>query len=354
MFGALGWERARGAFWPVLQAAAAAVLAYQIGRHVLGHQQPFFAAIAAWMCLGWSFDRDLRRVGELALGVTMGVALGDLVVRTIGSGWWQLATVLVVSALLARFFDRGPLLTTQAGAQAIVIAGLPNLAGGPYSRALDAVVGSAVALAFVLLTPYDPRKSLRTAAVAGTAALAKTAEQLARGVALGDPQAMAAALDTGRSAKAEMDDGITQASERRARTRLTINRKHLPEIADLEHRLVLEERAMRSLRVLARRLQYDSPAAPAPERLQMAALLHSYASATHQLSQDIAASAPISAPITAYRQLALQLNQAQSGLATSDLGIATGMFLMRAVLADTLQVAGVPEPEVLAILPPRQ
>ena len=369
----LGWSRLRAAFWPVIQAAVAAVLAYQVSLRVLGHQTPFFAAIAAWMCLGWSFDRDIRRVGEVAIGVTLGVALGDLVVRTIGSGWWQLGTVLVVSALLARLFDRGPLLTTQAGAQAIVIAGLPMLAGGPYSRALDAVVGSVVALAFVLLTPYDPRKPLWAAAGAGTAALATTARLLAHGVSQGDSALMAQALDAGRAVETEMEQGIAQAGEHRSRTRLTVNRKFRPEIADLEDKLVLAERAMRSLRVLARRLQYDSPAAPLADRLLLAEVLQEYAANTDDLGRRIVEHDSLNVPCAGYQALARQLNATITSLdyrpaqlppmpseklgtrsqSAIDPGIRTGLSLMRAVIGDTMQVAGATEQEVLTVLPPR-
>ncbi|MDR2703384.1 MAG: FUSC family protein [Cellulomonadaceae bacterium] len=348
-----GILRAKRAFWPILQACVAAALAYQLSSRLFGHAQPFFAAIAAWMCLGWSFDRDIRRAGEIALGVTLGVALGDLVVRTIGSGWWQLTLVLAVSALLARLFDAGALFTTQAGAQAIVIAGLPTITGGPYARALDAVVGSAVALLFVICTPNDPRGSLRAAAGQGAAALAATARMLSAGVLRGDTHLMAAALEQGRSFDQHMDQAITTAGEKRRRSRLTINRKYLPEISRLERQNVMLERAMRSLRVLARRLQYDSPAAPAAGRAQMAALLSQYADTTGLLGDCLSDNRDLKPVRAAFLNLTTDLDAATDAAPNLDPAIQTGHYLMRAVLGDTMEAAEFTNAEVLTALPPR-
>jgi len=86
-----GWARVRSSLVPVLQASAAAGAAFGIARYGLGHPYPFFAPVSAWVALGFSSDRQVRRVAELAIGVAVGVALGDLLVHLIGSGWcrWQ-------------------------------------------------------------------------------------------------------------------------------------------------------------------------------------------------------------------------------------------------------------------------
>ena len=142
-----GLDRVRAAWFPILQASVAAGIAFGIGRYGLGHEYPFFAPICAWIALGFSADRSLRRVAEIAVGVAIGVGLGDALVHVIGTGLWQVAVVLFVAAILARLVDRGALLTTQAGVQAMVIVGLPTLAagGGALGRWTDALVGGSVA-----------------------------------------------------------------------------------------------------------------------------------------------------------------------------------------------------------------
>ena len=76
----------------------------------------------------------MRRVAELAVGVAIGVALGDLLVHLIGNGVWQVAVVLFLAATIARFIDRGAMLTTQAGVQALVIVGPAGDLARPAGR----------------------------------------------------------------------------------------------------------------------------------------------------------------------------------------------------------------------------
>ncbi|GAA1729938.1 hypothetical protein GCM10009809_26860 [Isoptericola hypogeus] len=250
-----GISRARSSFWPIVQASLAAGVAYGFASLVLGHDQPFFAAVAAWVCLGFSFDRELRRVAEVAVGVAVGVGLGDLLVHLIGSGWWQLTVVMAVSALLARFIDRGALLTTQAGVQAIVVVGLPAAvaSSGALGRWTDALVGGAVALVVALLTPGDPRRRLRRLAEDATNELAEVLEAIARGLRDADTDDLAGALVRGRAAEQVLADWRELARKSREIARVSVNRVHRDELTRLAGQAVLVDRAMRGLRVLARR-----------------------------------------------------------------------------------------------------
>ncbi len=174
-------------------------MSYAIARYALGHQFPFFAPVSAWIALGFSQTRQLRRVAELAVGVAVGVGLGDLIVHGIGSGWWQIALVLVLAASVARFLDRGGMFTTQAGVQAIVVVGLPAsvASGGALGRWTDALVGGAVAVGVAALTPGDPRRLPRRAARQALLDLAATLGGLVAGLRHADADDVEDALVRG-------------------------------------------------------------------------------------------------------------------------------------------------------------
>ena len=156
-----GGRRVRGSLVPVLTASVAAFLAFTFSHSVLGHQTPFFAPIAAWICLGFTPNRVPRKVLEIGAGTTIGVAIGELVLLAFGAGGWQLAIGLVVGALIGRFLDRGDLFTIQAGVNAMVVIGMGTMysqsTGYGPSRLIDALVGAATALVFTLLFPGDVR-----------------------------------------------------------------------------------------------------------------------------------------------------------------------------------------------------
>ena len=162
---------------------SAAGVAFAVARYGLGHPAPFFAPVAAWVALGFSADRNLRRVAELAIGVAVGVLAGDLLVHLIGNGPVQVAVVLAIAVLVARFLDRGDLLAIQAGVQAVVVVVLPPTAAGPVGRWVDALVGGLIALVVAALSPQDPRRRVRAVAEEAMTELADLLQVLARGCA---------------------------------------------------------------------------------------------------------------------------------------------------------------------------
>ena len=58
-------ERWRSRAFFIAQCALAAGVAWALGRYVVGHKQPFFAPVAAMVCLGFSYGQRLRRVAEV-------------------------------------------------------------------------------------------------------------------------------------------------------------------------------------------------------------------------------------------------------------------------------------------------
>ncbi|MGP7959554.1 FUSC family protein [Sanguibacter sp. A247] len=331
-----GRARVRRAFVPVLQAAVASSIAYAIAFYVLGHELPFFAPISAWVCLGFSADRELRRVAELGVGVALGVGFGDLVAHGIGSGWWQIGLTLFAAALLARFLDRGQMLTMQAGVQAVVIIGMPQMGAGPVGRWTDALVGGATALLIATLTPGDPRRHARVLGAEATTALAEMLRELAAGLRTHDSERLQSALDRGRGTQGLLEDWATSARSGLNNTKLdAASRRYREDFRTLVEQAELLDRAVRSVRVLARR----SLAVPSNARVdELAELVGQAARATQVLAAVVGAGSDATPARAALTEVAALADPGAAG----DAGwqVQSLVVLMRSPLVDLLEAAG--------------
>lgn len=343
-----GWTRSKTGLVPIGQAALAAGVAYAFAHGVLGHETPFFAPVAAWICLGFTAQRNVRRIAELAVGVTVGVGMGDLVVTLIGSGWWQLTVVLFFSAIIARFIDRGALLVTQAGAQAIIVVGLPAVSGGPLGRWTDALVGGAIALLIAVLTPGDTRRRPRALGERSLTELAETLETLGRGLRVRDPEEVTAALVRGRASEPVLDEWLTAAQGARELARVSVGRVHRAELARLEAQAVLADRAMRSVRVLARRAQ-PVVAAGTYDLGEVADLVVRYAAGVRLLASAVAAGGDLTAARRLLTEAASHADPRHVG--GDDWHVQSLVMLLRSPLVDGLEAAGASPEEARAALP---
>jgi uncharacterized membrane protein YgaE (UPF0421/DUF939 family) len=148
-----------------LQTAVAASLAWFLASAALGHDQPFFAAIAAVVSTGVVVGQEGRRAIELVFGVAGGLAVADLLVLAIGTGTVQIGIVVALAMAAAMMLGGGTLLITEAGVSALLAITLePSTTGLSPDRFIDALVGSGVALAVRAVFPSDPRHIVERAA----------------------------------------------------------------------------------------------------------------------------------------------------------------------------------------------
>ncbi|MHB1064958.1 MAG: FUSC family protein [Georgenia sp.] len=253
----LGTRRVQESFVPILTAAVTAGVAYFVSAEVFGHRVPLFAPIAAWLVLGHSVDRQLRRSVEFGVGMTLGVWLGEIFLMLFGAGPVQITVVLLLSALIAKFLDRGILLTTQAGVQAVVIVAMPAsviAADGALGRWSDALVGAVLAILVTAVLPVNITRRPRALARDTLDQLSAVLTTLARGMRTGDPQLAADALAQGRGSQPALDSWAS--AMRSARDMVRVNpglRGDRGTIHDLSHAATLTDRAMRNTRVVSRR-----------------------------------------------------------------------------------------------------
>jgi uncharacterized membrane protein YgaE (UPF0421/DUF939 family) len=150
---------------PVLQASAAAGVAWYLAHVVLGHAQPFFAPIAATVALSTSHVQRARRSVQMVVGVLLGIGVSELLQPLLGNGVPAIAAVVLVTLLVAvavgiGFVGEGMMFVNQAAASAILVIAL-HRAGTGAERAVDALVGGGVALLIgVGLFPVAPLRLL--------------------------------------------------------------------------------------------------------------------------------------------------------------------------------------------------
>lgn len=248
-------QRVRRTSWAILQCGLAAAVAWELATRVLGHQRPFFAAVAAVVCLGATGEHRLRRVVELGVGVALGVLLGDLLVQVIGRGGWQIAFAVAIGMLAAQLIGGGSLVTAQASLQAIFVITLPQSPDGDLARWVDALTGAAVALAVAALLPADPSREVRERAAELLDELAEVVGQAALAIRNQDAGIADAALDRARATQGGLDSmAQAQAAGREALRTSPLLRGRREEVARLEAVLVGVDRATRNMRVGVRRI----------------------------------------------------------------------------------------------------
>ncbi len=143
---------------PIVQTALAAGLSWLAAVHVVHHRAPFFAPVAAVVCLGMTLGQQFRRVIELIAGVGLGVGVGALLMSATGTGPWQIALVVALAMSVAVLLDGGSVITGQAAVSAILVATLclPGDTSG-LNRLIDGVIGGATGLVLVGLFPWTTR-----------------------------------------------------------------------------------------------------------------------------------------------------------------------------------------------------
>jgi uncharacterized membrane protein YgaE (UPF0421/DUF939 family) len=247
-------QRWRQRAFLITQCSVTAGVAWLIASLLLGHQVPYFAAAAAILVLGMAYGQRLRRGVDVAIGVTLGVALGDLWLVLFGTGVWQVVLVCAIAMSLGTLVGAGPLMTTQAGTNSIAVL---VMAPGPiygFERWVDAAIGSTLALLVATLAPSAPLRKPGEVAAKVLAGIAATLETAADALAAKDEHAASAALDrvqttekdlaTFDAAAAEGLDVVRHSPFRRGQLGQAIA------LSDLHQPL---DGAVRNLRILVRR-----------------------------------------------------------------------------------------------------
>lgn len=345
-----GWGRTRSSFLPIVEASVAAAVAFWLARHLLGHEYPFFAAVAAWVCLGFTANRQLRKVLEVAAGVIIGIALGELFAHLLGRGAWQIGVVLLIAGLGARFIDRGAVIVTQAGVQSIVVIAVPAMNGqSEFGRVSDALVGGLVALVVAVLLPGDPRRRARPQARAGFGELAVVLDSLVDAIGRFDVDAVDDALERARRTPRVLDEwGSTLRSARETGSIAPALRRYRGEFASMQRAWERLDRALRTTRVIARRcIALCDEKVEAPH---VAAALSQMADGARSIGDAFGSGTDPGKARPHLKATSAQLDAEELGAEEPE--ASTIVHLMRSMIVDLLEATGMPNSEARKTLPP--
>ena len=251
-----GADRGRNDALTIARAALAAGLAYLASGLIWGHEFPFFSSIVAFVIIGFGIEKKMRKVVEMAGGVMLGVLLGELARQVIGSGPWQIFIVVFCAGMLARFLDSSGLFGFQVTIQSLLVMIMPVTPGmSPGGRALDALTGVTVALLIHLLLSGNPRRLQTRAAQSFYRELEDALVSLALSARTGDRGVAGATLRTLRDVSQKYTDEWRLANDvaNEMATFSPSGLRHAEDVGRIQHLLVGSDRAMRNLRVIARR-----------------------------------------------------------------------------------------------------
>lgn len=326
-----------------VQSGLAAGAAWLVARQVVGHDEPFFAPIAAVIVLSASAGLRWRRALELVGGVALGIALADVLIVLAGVGVLQIIGVVTLAILITVFIGGSSLAVAQAASSAVLVVALTPREGDlNLDRFVDALVGGGVGLAVMsLVLPLNPLTRVRRMAGGILAQLTQAVSQTARALREADPETARRALADLRAAEGQhldLADSLTIARE--SATLAPLRWRKRPAIARYARAAVHVERATRNVRVLARRsADVVSRGEPVPDALPEA--LEALADAVRTLRSELAAEREP----TLTRERTLASVRAAGAAYRAGLGFSGSVVVaqVRGAAVDLLRATGIPE-----------
>ncbi|GAA1177623.1 FUSC family protein [Nesterenkonia xinjiangensis] len=355
-----GGVRAGRSVVPALQMTVAGVGAFALAETLLGHDGPLFAAVAALIALGFTKEPRLRKVVEVALGCTLGIFIGDLVLHFFGAGLLTASFVLFVSIMLARLLDNSSLLAMQMGLQALLVVLIPAPEGGllgPFSRSADAVLGGTVAMLIALLTPKDPRREpireLRRVVDDLTRALRETA----KAIRTSESREAWHALIRCRGIQSQLDDAVAAVASAEELTRYSpAYRRHRHYVRRMGRLTEKMDLAVRSMRVITRRAvsMVDNASLTDEATESLSSLLEEFADAVQLLSRAVSESGPASAQRMEVAQHGLSAVATRLHPTRLEIHTLEGesvVLMLRTMIVDVMEAAGLTHEEAEELLP---
>lgn len=341
--------RLRSKSWHIGQAALAATLAWVVAKHVVGHETPFFAPIAAVVSLGTTYGQRLRRVAEVTIGVAVGVLVADLLVLGLGTGWWQLGLVVALAMAAAFLLDTSGLLVTQAAVQSIIVTTLLPDPDQALVRWTDALVGGGVALLAAAVVPSAPLRRPREQAAVVVRKIGSLLRAASESAVDGDLDRALEMLANARTTEPLIRELQTAADEGMSVVASSpFRRRHRGQVRRMAELIEPIDRAMRNTRVLVRRV--------AVANYRGEQLPRAYAVLCGDLADaadDMAAALERNEMASGVRADLIRIGEGTGEVErVSDLSADVVLAQIRSIIVDLLQITGLDVVEATDALPP--
>jgi uncharacterized membrane protein YgaE (UPF0421/DUF939 family) len=334
---------------PAVQITIGALLAYSVAFYALGHVNPLLAVTVCITSLGFSRDARPRRILQTAIGMVVGIAISEIALIYFGAGIIQIAVVLLLVLIAARFISASSAFAVTAAIQAMLVQILPEPDGGVFLRTLDGLIGGVMALIVTALIPRDPRGIARSDANKLFDFFTETLQSLRLALRDANKSLSNQALKNARASQPLIDNWRMSLDSALSISRISpFLMKHKSELRKQRGLMRAMDLATRNLRVIVRRVNFllkDDVARP-----YLADLCEQIAEAVTNIQEGLSAHEELELAREQLLEIIKQLDPKKFGIA-DQIREASVLLLLRPLLVDLLCATGMTEDAARAELP---
>ena len=334
---------------PAVQITIGALLAYSVAFYALGHVNPLLAVTVCITSLGFSRDARPRRILQTAIGMVVGIAISEIALIYFGAGIIQIAIVLLLVLIAARFISASSAFAVTAAIQAMLVQILPEPDGGVFLRTLDGHIGGVMALIVTALIPRDPRGIARSDANKLFDFFTETLQSLRLALRDANKSLSNQALKNARASQPLIDNWRMSLDSALSISRISpFLMKHKSELRKQRGLMRAMDLATRNLRVIVRRVNFllkDDVARP-----YLADLCEQIAEAVTNIQEGLSEHEELELAREQLLEIIKQLDPKKFGIA-DQIREASVLLLLRPLLVDLLCATGMTEDAARAELP---
>ncbi|MEK0316866.1 FUSC family protein [Cohnella sp. 56] len=143
----------------VFKTGLAAAASWELAQ-LLGSKHPFFAPLAAVLCLQVTVEKSIRKGIQRVIGISVGVLLASLLSHTLGVSGWSIGALIFIGLWLGRALRLPEYAFVQIGVSALLMLTVAEDGSYGLDRLVETVVGAGVAIAVnMAVVPPDYSRS---------------------------------------------------------------------------------------------------------------------------------------------------------------------------------------------------